>query len=118
MVEGCSEMIQAVIGDLHDDFLALRSSPTDEVARDRLNSKFLVYSDPFKGLNTPYQQNKYLIERGVLVQPDEYVIGHSTSSATDRLTHFVKPQMQLVTGQHVSIKRMLITLNNHTDLIE
>jgi hypothetical protein len=117
MVDACSEIVQTVVSDLQYDFEALRSSPS-EAAWESLHRKFLGYADPFQGLKNQFQQTKFAKNLGVYVQPEEYLISRCQSFVTDRQTGFVKPYLQKVTGQHVSIKSMILALNLHTDLVQ
>jgi hypothetical protein len=117
MVDACAEMVHTIVSDLHEEFKSLRASPS-EAAWERLSNKFKSSLNPFKGLKNQYQQCAYQSKMGVYVPPTEYAISTCQSFVIDRKTQFTKPQMQKITGQHVSIRNMIKMLNEHTDLIK
>jgi hypothetical protein len=121
MVDSCTEVVQSVVGDLYEQFLCLRSSPTEE-AWNSLDSKFKDSLDPFVGLRTLYQQTEYVKKLHAFIPPVEYAISSIVNRNPVYVNHhkaqFKMPQLQKVTGQFVPIREMILALNAHTDIIK
>jgi hypothetical protein len=118
MVQSCSEIVSPVVEDLYCQFTTLKSSPYAECAWDNFERKLLSYRDPFSHLVNTYQQTAHMKQLGVLVPPDEYTIARSQAFTYDKIAKFCKPVLHEVTGQHISIRKMLMALNEHIDLVK
>lgn len=109
MVQACSEIVATVVKQLNSEFKSVKSS--SDVEWLNLEQNFLSFRDLFDGLKNTYQQTAYIKQLGVYVEPEEYVIAGTQAFVTDRKAKFCKPVLHKVTGQYVSIKKMLMTLH-------
>lgn len=117
MVHACSEVVNTVVDQLFSSFKLLQSSPS-ESAWLKMEQKFDEFRDPFAGLKTSYQQTAFVERLGVYVPPEDYYIARSQAFVNDKRTKFCKPVLHKITGQYVPIKKMLLALHKHTDLVK
>lgn len=117
MVNACTEIVDAVVGDLHRHVLSLRTSSTEEDWR-KIDDKFAAFRDPFKELRTQHRQTVYISKLGAYVAPEDHIIGRSQHFVMDKKAKFAKPTVQDVTGQFISVKKSMHALNNHTSMMD
>ena len=124
MVNACSDFVCCVLDNLLEDVLEVfkthRIKDNEAVLTDKetvLTESFNKYRKPFEGIDRNYNQISYLKQKGVFVDPIEFVIGHQETFIKDKKSGIRKPIMKAVTGQYISIKSMITALNINTDIV-
>jgi hypothetical protein len=121
MVQSCSNMIECMMTDVLNEVQSLRKvcrSEAEHLQVSNLLTKIHSYIRPFDGLESEYMQKKYMEKRGLYVEPQKYVIGSTCGTVLDKKTGVVGPVMTECTGQFISVRSMIETLNSKTDLIK
>ncbi len=117
VIDEAEELVQKIVCYLRNKVLSLvrdiKSGRIPTANRcDEILQHFTEMKDPFKGLKTQSQQDKYFREKGVFVSPEEKVLGRSFVSQTDRETGRVNQVLKDDTYQYVPIDK---TIKKHLE---
>ena len=121
VVKVCQHLFDVIVDDLMGSLKPLRGECETLQNRskwDDLFTKVDSFRNPFKDLESEAAQISHLGEKGVYVSPESYTVGNIQMFVTDKRTRFKKPLMEPVTGQYVSIRKTLVALAAHSDVLK
>lgn len=111
VVTACQQLFESVVDDI------AVSLDKAGVTCAEVCSKLDIYRNPFASLETEYAQTAYMESVGAFVRPDTYIVGSRQTYQMDNTANFKKPVMESVTAQYVPITKMIMALNDKTNLI-
>ena len=111
VVISCRQLFESMVDDIA---VTLDSAG---VTCDEVGSKLDIYRNPFANLETEYAQTTYMESIGAFVRPETYIVGNRQTFQVDNTANLKKPVMENVTAQYVPLTKMIVALNDKTNLI-
>jgi hypothetical protein len=119
IVKSCKSMFEKIIDDLKNEVDAVsQEANIDSKHFTRLLNKMHSYRNPFSGIETEYAHIKYLKCAGLYIKPEKYTIGSRQSFVADSTLGFMKPVLEPVYGQYISVGETIKALHSRTSLVQ
>ncbi|KAJ8018667.1 hypothetical protein HOLleu_43234 [Holothuria leucospilota] len=122
MVNSAAMLFQDVVGSLQESVSAVLEEENIDMQSpsvQELMTKFQSFSNLFDGLETPFQQNKYMKEKMRMVSPTSIALGTRYDQYVDKLTGAMRQKLVTETFQYISVLKTLeyVLTDDTLDLI-
>lgn len=88
----------------------------DDTTQYKIEQIFNLFENPFESLDSEFKRFKYFKEKGILIEPESYVIGQQTIGEKINSKYVIVPTN--VIGQYVSVKSVLQKLFALPDFLQ